>query len=263
MSDVERAQDLLLGAGKVYFDRFDANGAGTGLRYLGDCSQVEITPAEDEVREHYSSAQSARPLLKRALSRRKMSFAMNLFEFSKGNIGLVLMGEEAEWTQAATPITGEVLSTAPAKDRHYITAKRAIGSVTLKRGATTIPVGEYTIESAESGLIYIKETAPTFDGATGSLTIDYTPTAITAGAGRPWIKAGKSSVIEGKLFFLPDPSTGPKMEVTVWKVSISPDGGFNLVSEEFGEYKIKGDVLSDAANHPNEPYYQVIVHPVA
>lgn len=257
MSDVAQAGNLLLGRGKVLFDRFDAaTGARTGYRMIGNCSTFEVTTT-DEKRTKKSSAEAASPILKEVTVERTPEFSIVLNEHDKPNLGLILMGEEAEYTQAATPVVAEILSTAPVKDRHYKAAKRAIGSVTVKHGATTMVLNtDYKIVSAEAGLIYVINLP-----GSGNLTIDYTPAAITAGSGRDWVKAAKSTVIEGGILFLPDPAAGPKWEVEVWKVSISPDGALGLIQDDFGEFTLKGKVLTDSANHPNEPYYQAVRHP--
>lgn len=258
MSDTVNAANLSVGAGKIYFDRFDATtGARTGYRFLGECSSLNITPAEDEIRELYSSAAAARPLLKRIVIRRKVTFHVVLREFSKENLALALMGEEAEWTQPATAVTGEILSTAPVADRFYKFAKRAAGSIVIKRGAATLVLNtDYKVVSAEAGLIYLITGT-----GTGNLTADYTPTAITAGAGRAWIKGAKSTFIEGGLLYMPDPTTGPKWETEVWKMSMSPEEDFAYIGDDFGQFSIKGEVLDDSTNHPTEPYYQSILQP--
>lgn len=258
MSETVNAANLSVGAGKIYFDRFDAStGARTGYRFLGECSSLNVTPAEDETRELYSSAAAARPLLKRIVIRRKVTFHVVLREFTKENLALALMAEEAEYTQTATPITGEILSTAPIADRFYKAAKRLMTSVVVKRGAATLVLNtDYKITNAEAGVIYLITGT-----GTGNLTIDYTPTLLSAGAGRSWVKGAKSSFIEGGLLYLPDPTTGPKWETEVWKLSISPEEDFALIGDDFGQFSIKGEVLDDSTNHPTEPYYQAILQP--
>lgn len=254
----ENAADLLVGAGKLYFARFDASGVETtGLRFLGDASVLEITPAEDEVREHYSSSQAARPLLKRVPIRRKITFSATLYEYSPENVSLALMGDQFDYIQANTAVTGEILSTVPVVGGIYgPTVKRAIGTITVKRGATTVPSGEYDVVDAELGLIHLHDVATTFSGATGNLTIDYTPTAITTGQ-RPQVRGGTQSFIEGRLVYVPDPTAGPKQDIQVWHISMSPDGNLGVIADDFSEFKLKGQVLSDSANHPTAPYYLV------
>jgi hypothetical protein len=258
------AANLLVGAGRAFFARTDATTGieTTGLRFLGDCSELRITPAEDEVREHYSSAEAARPLMKRVPIRRKVTFNLKLHEFSIENLALALMGDQSEYTQANTPIVDEILSTAPIVGAHYgPTAKRAIGTITVKRGATTIPSGEYDLVDAEAGIIFLHNVAATFTGATGNLTISYTPTAIVTGSGRAQVAGGKSTTVEGRLFYLPDPTTGPKTEISVWHISMSPEGDIGLIADDFGEVTVKGEVLTDATNHPAAPYYLVTQRP--
>lgn len=246
------ASNLLLGKGKIYFNRI-VGGVGVGLRFMGNCSSLEIS-TEDETRSKYSSADAAAGLLKKALIRRTPKLSLTLDEFTRENVALALMGDETSYSQAATPIVAEILSTAPVAGMHYRAAKRAMTSVVVKRGATTLVLDtDYRIISAEAGLIYLISGA-----GSGNLTIDYTPTAITA---QDMVDAAESSVIEGELQFIGDPSAGPKWDVLVWKASISPDGGFGLISDDFAEFKITAEVLQDAVNHPTQPYFRAILMP--
>jgi hypothetical protein len=255
MSNALNPAKLYIGAGELFFDRFDATtGAATGLRLLGNCSALEITPAEDEVRELYSSMEAARPLAARDIIRRKVTFKATLNEHSVENVALELMGNQVEYVQTATPVTGEVLSTAPVADRFYKTAKRKLTAVVVKRGAATLVLDtDYKIHDAEQGLIYLISGA-----GSGSLTIDYTPTVMTTGvSGLQQIRGAMATKIEGKLVYRPDSTRGPKFEIEVWKAAISPDGQFGLIQDEYGEFTLNAEVLSDKANHPNEPYYLV------
>lgn len=259
MSNALNPDDLYIGAGELYFDRFDGAGAATGLRLLGNCSALTITPAEDEVKELYSSMEAARPLAARDIIRRKVTLKATLNEFSPENVALVLMGDQVEYTQAATPIVAEILTTAPVIDRFYKTAKRGIGSVVVKRGATTLTVNtQYKIHDAEMGLIYLIDLT---GAASGNLTIDYTPTLISSGSGRPQIRGALATKIEGKIVYRPDSTRGPKQEIEVWKCAASPDGEFSLIGDEYGEFTLSFEVLTDKANHPNEPYYLVTERP--
>ncbi len=47
MPTAPNGAEIFIGAGKVYFDRFDSNGNSTGKRFLGNCPKFEITPSSD------------------------------------------------------------------------------------------------------------------------------------------------------------------------------------------------------------------------
>ena len=44
MPEVVNGNNILLGRGKIYFDRFDAAGVRTGELFLGNCPTFEVTP---------------------------------------------------------------------------------------------------------------------------------------------------------------------------------------------------------------------------
>lgn len=73
------------------------------------------------------------------------------------------------------------------------------------------------------------------------------------------IAAGLAATMEGALKFVGDPSAGPALTLEAWKVALTPDGALGLISDEFGEIKLKGKVLSDAGTeeHADYPYIKV------
>jgi hypothetical protein len=65
------------------------------------------------------------------------------------------------------------------------------------------------------------------------------------------------------VLFLPDPTTGPRMMVEVWSVSVTPDGALGLISNEFAQMGMTMAVQADRVSHPNEPLYRVTYLPNA
>ena len=62
MPEAVNGNNVLLGRGKIYFDRFDSAGLKTGELFLGNCPTFEITPSPEEIKK-YSSADRAAGLL--------------------------------------------------------------------------------------------------------------------------------------------------------------------------------------------------------
>lgn len=248
---------VLLGRGKLYFDRFTSAGVTTGLRFLGTCEKLELTTS-DEIAKVYDYSRADAPLLDQALTRREVSLAITLKEFTKENLALVLMGEESAFTQTSTPVVDESLTTSVKKGRVYKTAGRRIGTVTVKKSpSTTLVLGtDYDIADAELGLIHIREGSVTVtDGDT--ILASYTPAAIAA-PGINRVQAAKTSTIQGKLVFVGDPSRGVQWDLEAWKLSITPTGALGFITQaEYGAFELAATVLSDEANHPTEPYYRL------
>lgn len=250
MSNVALGANLLLGKGKVFFDRFDASGAKTGYRFLGDVSKLSIRPT-DEIKKHYSSAEASAPLLASAVTRRELALNLTMHEFIRENLALALMGTELAFTQTSGTVTAESLG-AVKKDRTYRTVARNISAVTVKKGATTLVAGtDYILENATTGAIYIVPTSATVvDGDT--LTVDYTRAAIAA-PGLEQVAIGLSTNVLGALLFIGDPSAGPAYDVELWRVRVSADSELDLIGEDYGAVSLTGEILTDSALHPASP----------
>lgn len=251
-----QSDKVLLGRGKIYFDRNATFGAKTGLRYLGDAEKLEITTA-DEKAQVYDYGKPTAPLLNEVVSRRTVTLAMTLREYTKENLALALMGFEDNYTQTSTAVTGESLTAGAVKGRSYKTVKRSISSVVVKKGATVLVLGtDYDIADATLGLIHIREGSVTVSDG-DALTVDYTPAAI-ASPGLNRIQGATASQIIGQIVFVGDPGAGPAYDAEVWKVSISSDGVLGFITgADFGSFELKAQVLSDDANHPTEPYFRL------
>lgn len=258
------ADYLLVGKGSVYFNRFDANGVGEGLRHLGNVDRLEIT-TEDDTIDKYSNMTKDAPLYKRVTRRRTVNFAMTLTEFDPHNLALVLMGRVEVAPAQAAGATTETLTTALKLGSFYKFSKLGPHTgISVSAGATVLTlydeatgVGDYRIVDTRVGIVQIlaaPDTAAVVDGATISAT--YTSPAYALGAVRRII-GGTEGKIEGSLLFVGDPSSGPAYQVEVWKVSIAPDGALGLISDEFADVGIRGGVLADPTGHPTEKLYRV------
>jgi hypothetical protein len=250
------SDNLLVGKGEVFFNRFDALGVGTGLRHLGNVDAMEITTADDNI-EKYSNMSQDAPLYKRVARRRTVTIRLTMSEFSPYNMALAMMGTVVEtYAQPATAIVGESLTTSVVKGAFYKTAKLGpITAVVVKQGATTLVLGtDYIIDDASVGIIQILESSVTVT-AGSAITIDYTPTLYAAGDIIE-VYGGESGTVEGSLLFIGDPVTGPRQMVEVWRVSFTPDGALGLISDEFAAVGVTGSVMADPVGHPTNKLYK-------
>lgn len=255
------SDNLLLGKGSVFFDRFTTAGVAQGFRHLGNVTSFEIA-TQDDVIEKFESMSGASNLYRSVTRRRDVSLRCMLDEFAGDNLAIALMGDKGSYTQAATPITGETLTTSSLKGKYYKTAKLGIGTITVKQTAPaiTLTLGtDYALTDAASGIIQILPGAGTTDAST--ITIDYTPTAYTAPNGLDQIVGGQSSFIRGKILFKPDPATGPKLFVEVWRATITPDSSLGLIGDDWGSMGLRMLIEDDTANHPTSPLFQVTYLP--
>jgi hypothetical protein len=260
MPTAPSSDNLLLGKGSVYFDRFDTNGNPTGLLHLGNVETFELTTEDDNV-DKYSSMTASAPLYSRVNRRRTATLKIVGNEFPPDNLALVLMGTVNTLTQVATGVTDEPVWAATHAGGYFTTKQLGpISAVTVKFGATSGVLGtDYAIINATAGLIRVLPGTV----LTGAVTVSYTPTAYTSTTSPKVIAGGISGTVSGKIVFIGDPTKGPKMMVEVWHANITPDGAVGLISDDYANLGLSAAVLDDSSNsdHVSFPLYKVTYLP--
>lgn len=253
------SENLLLGKGQVFFDRFDINGVSMGFKHLGNVETFELSTTDDKVQK-FSSMSAGAPLYKEVNRRRAAVLTLTGSEFHPENMALVTMGDQSELVQAATAVVAEPVSPTTVKGAYYMTKKLGpITAVTVTFGATPGVAGvDYAIMNANVGLFRILPGT----ALTGAVTIGYTPTAYVVGSGPAVISGGSAGVIQGAVRFVGDPSTGPEMIVDVWRANVSPNGPVGLIGDDFATLSLTMAILDDAVNHPTASLYRIIYPPV-
>lgn len=249
----------MLGKGSLLLDIYDANGGLTGYIHMGNVTKVE-QEIKDDVKKLYQSINRTPSMIASAVSKRDVMLSITGTDFSFTHMAIAMMangGKETTLSTGTTPVVGEALASATAtkKGKFFATAGRNIGSIVVKQGVTTLVLNtDYQVPDAVagvslSGLIYFLPSGAVDDAA--AVTIDYTPAALSlsqvAGAVNPFVRA--------RLRFVPDPTDGKKIGVEWWQVNLSPNGKLGLVSDDYGNWELEGNVLDDTANHPNSPYF--------
>lgn len=252
------SENLLLGKGQVFFDRFDVNGVSQGLKHLGNVETFELTTADDNV-DKFSSMSAGAPLYKRVNRRRTVTLRIVGDEFHPENMALVTMGSQSTLAQVATPVVAEAITATTIPGIYYVTKKLGpITAVVVKFGAGAGVLNtDYAIIDASVGLIRILPGTV----LTGVVTVDYTPTAYSSTTSPQIVSGGVSGIIQGRILFIGDPSTGPKVKVNVWKVNITPDGAVGLISDDYATMGLSAAVLDDSANHSASPLYEITYLP--
>jgi len=255
-SNVAAGGNLLLGHGEVYFDRLSTAGAKTGEVFLGNVSALSIAMS-NEVKEKYDSVTAAGNLLARVITRTTAEVSLSMTEFTAKNLALFALGDASSpYTQASATVTAESLNggvAVPSTDAWYPLANRGsianpISAVTVKVGASTKVLGTDYLLDLVGGRVYIVA-GGTIVAGTSVVTVDYTAPALTAGStALDRVLAGTRADVTGLLRFVGVPTSGPKWEAILWKVTFTPDGELALIADDFGEFKIKGAILSDGVH---------------
>jgi hypothetical protein len=107
------AEDLMLGAGTVYFERFTRQGEPTGiLHHCGNVDSFNLTTEVTTVQKN-SSMNSARELMAEVTTQVAARVTMAFTEYDPANLSLGLYGEEGVETQAEKDVVDELHTVSP------------------------------------------------------------------------------------------------------------------------------------------------------
>lgn len=261
------ADNLLLGQGQLFFDRFDMSSGipipSNYFRHLGNCSAFTMTMNNEKV-EKWTSMYAAKRLYKQVIRQTKAQGKITMDEYDPDNLALVMLGEKLDFTRAAVNRTGANAYVFPyavvAQDRYMTLPDRKItaASVVVKDNGAGTPFiidADYQVD-AEHGRIYV---VPGGDITPGTvLKVEYTGAVLTAADKIQKIIGANKPTIEGRLTFVGDPTTGPTYYAEFWHVMISPEGELGLISNDFASFGLNFMCFDKRTQHPGEPYYRVI-----
>lgn len=256
----------MIGAGILEINRKDpVTGLFTGFRDMGNATVISPTNADERFKKKESRTRY-RSVVANILLNRETNIDVDLDEWSRSALLLFTQGTNTpQGAQVATPVTGEVLTTAAVLGSSYLTAKRGpISAVTVVNayGPVTLEEGtDYVISDPNVGVIRILDDAPNVS-AGDELEIDYTPTAYASGAGIE-IAIGTVNIVEAAARFIGDPPNGPRLLWDWPLVEIAPRGALPLITTSNDNTPIPLTILvkSDIAGHPTYPIGRIIQLP--
>lgn len=247
--------NLYLGAGEIWFNRFDSSGNKTQWRHLGNVDKFELNP-NVQLAEKYSSMNGARGLLSRAVTQTGAELSLTLTEFDPENLALGFLGQTAAFSQISGTATDTAVTGVVKKGQALDTGKRKITVTGVKKAPSTALVlnTDYTVDS-DSGLITALSTSSTLsDGDSLLWSGSYPLIASTL------IQALSNAIILGAMRFRSaSDATGPRYLVDVWKASISPDGALGFIGKDYGEIPMKASLLQDTTQPAGNQFYQAIL----
>lgn len=221
--------DLMSLNGELFAQKYVAGVAGSMLT-MGNMPELKINISSESV-EHFTSKDGTRA--KDAVLRKQtgVKFSGTIEELNQQNRNIVFSGNTTETTSAT--VTNEVLGSVQVGKMINL-GHRNLASVVFKDGSdVAIDTTKYTLDPTFGTVVFneVVTGAVTWSGTAGVVT----RTSIATNLGS-----------EYRLFFKGiDTYSGDKVVLELWRVELSPDTEFDLINEEFGQYSIEGEALSD------------------
>ena len=230
------ARNLTLGKGELHFAKFTDNLTRIpgGLRFLGNCPEFNMT-VETESLDHYSSTGGIRVKDDSVTLEINTTGTISCDDADPKNVALFFLGSEATVTEAGT--TGltdtfegveQGLGYQLGESATRPSGARKVTSVVVEPmggGTAFVLDTDYTLD-ADLGLVTIIEGGGIADAADIDVNYDI------AASSRNQVITGTSQ-IEGALRFISYNPKGPRVDYFFPWVKLSPNGDFNLITEEW------------------------------
>jgi hypothetical protein len=258
------SENLLLGAGNVYFDRFDSNNASTGLRHLGLVDSFGITHSVETV-EKKNAMDGAKATYAEVVTGSAAELAAVLTEFTPENLALAMMGVDGVFTQTANAAVADQ-AVGPAAASVKLDVWYDMGCLNptvsaVKQGATTLNPAAYELK-AEAGMIRLLSSYTGVDKGVVSTAITWSGSvpAIAAADKKQLVYGLASGTIKGRLRYIAatNQTQGPRMMVDVWICGLTPDGELGFISDDFATFNLKGKVYADTSKPAGQQYYRAL-----
>lgn len=231
-----------LGSGDLYYNRV-VGGIDQGWLRFGNATKLEIKE-NAEVKERISRQKSNYgQTLDSVAVKQPAEISVSLDDLDKDNLALVFLGDVVDGAVTGASASAEVhtanLGKALKTEFRKVTAVVVNGS-----GGTPTYVldTDYTIDSAEMGLITPLESGSIVDGAL--IEVDYTYGTIAGNK----VQGGTNSSIKVALLLdgenFADQS---KVVVNVWEAVLTPQTGVDFLSEDFATLELNGTLNTPTA----------------
>ena len=256
-------ENLYLGAGSVFFDRFDNAGKSTGLRHLGNVDTFEINMSI-ETSEKKNAMDGTKATYAEIVTGMTAEVSMTMTEYVPENVALAVMGDSAVFTQELTTVTDKIFG--PAADNVKLDVWYDLECIdpdvtSIKQGVSPLNPDAYELKP-ESGMVRLRSE---YDGAGAAeegmaLTWTGTAPAITPQQGKVAVQGMTTGSLKGRIHYesAENQVQGPRVLVDIWVCGLNPEGALGLITEDFGTFNLKGKVYADTSRPAGEQYFRVI-----
>lgn len=262
------SDNLMLGQGHLFFDRFDLSTGvpvSTGLRHLGNCSEFSLGITNEKA-EKMTSMYSVRRVYKQVIRQTKTTGKIKVDEFTPDNLAMAMLGEKLQYVQTNASYAGAGALVVPPpqqQDRYLRLPDRWLNPAgfILADNTTNTPYvagTDYVLDDVR-GRVYIVPggAIPVGTGA-NKLKITYSTKDVTAADNVVEVIGATKPSVEGKLVFVGDPVHGPVYYAEFWHVSMTPEGDMGLIGEDFANFGLNFSCKDKRAQYPTEPFYRIL-----
>ncbi|AJQ26917.1 hypothetical protein [Pelosinus fermentans] len=179
------AKNMLLGAGKVFFDRWDNDGNPTGIRHLGNVPTFELNEEVTKITKK-QSMYAAKTTYLEVVSEIKSTANITLEEFTPENLAMAFLGEEGVLLQTDESVSDEAYIASPGR---IIQLKDAynVSKVSIKPASTQVasisPAEAYGTTNTSNGTVTSSGTYSGTEDANYYIRITAAPTVAGTIAG--------------------------------------------------------------------------------
>lgn len=275
---VNEKNNLVLGRGRLFFDRQDSKGNPTGERYLGNTPELNATQDVTTL-DHFASDYGVKEMDDQMVLQNTRSGSFITDNISLENVAAFFGGEgqtivNTQQSDVKEGLNGEHqiqrgrfyqlgqtvdepqgLGNVDAAnfELYYAAANAAIvigsGDLSAVEGLTLLPAGNYELE-AETGRVYIEPDAPDLV-APSKLYAQYNR---LAGSTDMFITTDDS--VRGALRFISDNPKGLQMNYYWPEVNLTPNGDYALKGDDWQQLSFNFGVLKKDCNTPSQITYR-------
>ena len=230
-----------LGSGDVLMGRFDSAGNVAGLVNVGNTTSFKITEGS-EFKERTSRGKSDYGnTLDSVAVKKPAALTVTIDDLRKENLALVLLGDEAVFSQdAATDSTKQFNLATVAKNVWLEIGALAIAGVSVSVASVTKTLGTHYELNTDLGMIMFLDAI----GSSGTAEVTYDQSAITSGYK---VKGGIKPTI--KAVFVLDGvnlATGEHVKAEVFEAVVTPTDGVDFQAADFSSVSFEGKLNKPA-----------------
>ena len=222
--------NIVLGAGYLYFDKFDDDGNKTGERYLGQTPGFTFSMSSEKL-EKYTSDGPIAELMVSVTTQISREGTITCDDISAENLALFIAGDVDTAGQSADTALSQTFTATPGREYQlgdgagYTNIDSVV--VTTVSGSTALTLGDDYEVDAEGGRVIILEGGAISAPEEVEVTFD-----IDADADAVVISTTDQVSLRGAIRFRGDNTVGENRDVYIPNAELSPDGEFQFKSRD-------------------------------